>query len=90
MPGVKFMKKFGSSDAAVARIWAVLNPDKPRFAWKPKGGRQEGHVGAQIGQDCGEKISSGRKKCAATVRDEAVKLSLAGGASLPELMKAFK
>ena len=78
LPGVKPVKKFESREVAVTRIWAVVSPE-PR---KPKAGRK--------------KATSGRKepkasKAAATVRDEVVKLlSRAGGATLPELMKAFK
>jgi hypothetical protein len=78
---VKPVKKFETRDVAVTRIWAVLSPDKPQVARKPKAGRK--------------KATSGRKKpkaskAGATVRDEVVKmLSLAGGATLPELMKAF-
>jgi len=82
LPGVKPVRKFESRDVAVMRIWAVLSPDKPKVARKPKASRK--------------KATSGRKepkasKAAATVRDEVVKLlSRAGGATLPELMKAFK
>jgi hypothetical protein len=67
---------------AVSRIWAVLSPDKPQVAWKPKAAHK--------------KATSGRKqrkprKVSNTVRDEAVKLlSRASGATLPELMKAFE
>jgi hypothetical protein len=82
LPGVKPVKKFESRDVAVTRIWAVLSPDKPKVARKLKA--------------AGKKATSGRKqpkprKASNTVRDEAVKLlSRAGGATLPELMKAFK
>jgi hypothetical protein len=79
LPGVKPVKKFESRDVAVTRIWAALSPDKPRVA---KAARK--------------KATSGRKqpkprKASNTVRDEVVKmLSRAGGATLLELMKAFK
>jgi hypothetical protein len=85
LPGVKPVKKFESREVAATRIWAVLSPAMPKVARKPKAG--------------GKKATSGRKqarprmasKAGATVRDEVVKLlSRAGGATLPELMKAFK
>jgi hypothetical protein len=81
LPGVKPVKKLESREVAVSRIWAVLGPE-PR---KPKAGRKKA--------TSGRKQAKPRKasKAGATVRDEAVKLlSRAGGATLPELMKAFK
>jgi hypothetical protein len=36
LPGVKPVMKFESRDVAVTRIWAVLSPDKPQVARKPK------------------------------------------------------
>ena len=79
LPGVKSVKKFESRDVAVTRIWAAFSSHKP--AQKPNAARK--------------KATSGRKQPkpreASKVRDEAVKLmSRAGGATLPELMKAFK
>jgi hypothetical protein len=82
LPGVKPVKKFESREVAVTRIWATLSPDKPKVARKPRAARKS--------------ATSGRKqpkasKAGATVRDEVVKLlSRVGGASLPEMMKAFK
>jgi hypothetical protein len=77
LPGVKPLKKFESREVAVTRIWAALG----KVARKSKAARK--------------KAASGRKqprpRKASKVRDEAVKLlSRAGGATLPELMKAFK
>jgi hypothetical protein len=40
LPGVKPVKKFESRDVAVARTWAVLSPDRPKMARKPKAGRK--------------------------------------------------
>jgi hypothetical protein len=81
---VKPVKKFESRDVAVTRIWAVLSlePVAGKVAGNPKAVRK--------------KVTWGRKqpkasKAGATVRDEVVKmLSRAGGASVPELMQAFK
>jgi hypothetical protein len=85
LPGVKPVKKFESCDAAVTRIWAVLSPDKPKVARKPKAGRKKATSGRK------QPKTSKPRKASNTVRDEAVKLlSRAGGATLPELMKAFK
>src|ERR1700686_5026973 len=41
LPGAKPVKKFESRDVAVTRIWAVLSPDKPKVARKPKAGRMK-------------------------------------------------
>jgi hypothetical protein len=82
LPGVKSVKKFESRDVAVTRTWAVLSHDRPRMARKPKA--------------AGKKATSTRKqpkkpRKASKVRDEAVKLLSRGdGATLPEMMKAFK
>ena len=79
LPGVKPVKKFESRDVAVTRIWAVVSPDKPQVARKPKA----------AGKRKQPKTSKPRK--ASKVRDEVVKLlSRAGGATLAELTKAFK
>jgi hypothetical protein len=82
--GVKPVKKFESRD--VARIWLVLSPDKPQVARKPKAARKARVSGRKPGKTAAKKASSR----GAGMRDEAVKLlSRAGGATLPELMKAF-
>ena len=76
LPNVKPVKKFESREVAVTRIWAVLSPDKPQVARKPKAARKRKQPKASKG--------------GATARAEAVKLlSRAGGATLPEMMKAF-
>ena len=81
LPGVKLVKKFESRDVAVTRIWAALSPDKPQVARKPKAGRKSAASGRK--QPKPRKVSK--------VRDQAVKLlSRAGGATLPEMMKAFQ
>ena len=87
LPGVKPVKKFESREVAVSRIWAVLSPDtaadSPNVARKLKAVRKSATSGRKR-----PKTSKPRK--ASKVRDEAVKLlSRAGGATLPELMKAF-
>jgi hypothetical protein len=85
LPGVKPVKKFESRDVAVTRIWAVLSADKPKVARKHKATRKSATSGRK------QPKPSKASKAGATVRDEAVKLlSRAGGATLPELMKAFK
>jgi hypothetical protein len=45
LPGVKPVKKFESRDVAVTRIWAVLSPDKPQVARKPKAPRKSASSG---------------------------------------------
>jgi hypothetical protein len=87
LPGVKPVKKFESRDVAVTRIWAVLRPDKPKVARKPKAVGKKATSGRKPGKTGAKKAASAGVK----VRDEAVKLlSSEGGATLPELMKAFK
>ena len=90
LPDMKPVKKFESRNVAVTRIWAILSPapdtadDRPKVARKPKAARKSATSGRKPAV---KKAASG----AATVRDEAVKLlSRAGGATLAELMKAFK
>jgi hypothetical protein len=88
LPGVKPVKKFESREVAGSRIWAVLSPDKPKWARKPKAVGKSATSGRKQ-----PKSSKPRKasKAGATVREEVVKLlSRAGGSTLPELMKAFK
>jgi hypothetical protein len=85
LPGVKPVKKFESRDVAVTRIWAPLSPDKPQAARKPKAHRKSAGSGRKLPK------TSKPTKAGATVRDEVVKmLSRAGGATLPERMKAFE
>jgi hypothetical protein len=87
LPDVKPVKKFESRDVAVSRIWAVLSPDKPKVARKPKAAREKATSGRKPGKTATKKAASR----GATVRDEVVKLlSRAGGVSLAEMMKAFK
>jgi hypothetical protein len=98
LPGVKPVKKFESRDVAVTRIWAVVDgqgpatgantaADKPKVARKPKVSRKSATSGRKPGKTAAKKAASAGLK----VRDEAVKLlSRAGGATLPEMMKAFK
>jgi hypothetical protein len=82
LPGVKAVKKFESREVAVTRIWAALSPDKPKVA---KGARKSATSGRKLPK------TSKPRKASSTARDEAVKLlSRAGGATLPEMMKAFK
>lgn len=45
LPGVKPVKKFESRDVAITRIWAVLSPDKPKVARKPKAARKKATSG---------------------------------------------
>src|ERR1700720_1164405 len=89
LPGVKPVKKFESREVAVTRIWAVLSPESP----------SKGTKVARKAKAAGKSATSGRKlpkprkasKAGATGRDQAVKLlSSAGGATLAQLMKAFK
>jgi hypothetical protein len=82
LPSMKSVKKFESRDVAVTRIWAVLSPDRPKVA---RGARKKATSGRK------QPKTSKRTKASNTVRDQAVKLlSRAGGATLEELMKAFK
>jgi hypothetical protein len=86
LPGVKPVKKFESREVAVTRIWAVLSPDKPQVARKPKAVGKSATSGRKPGKTTAKKASSRGP----AVRDEAVKLlSRAGGVSLDELMKKF-
>jgi hypothetical protein len=74
LAGVKPVKKFESREVAVTRIWAVHG----KVARKPKAGRKR------------KQPKASKHRNVSAVRDEAVKLlSRAGGATLPELMKAF-
>ena len=90
LPGVKPVKKFESRDVAVTRIWAALSPELAagKVVRKPKAARKKATSGRKQ-----PKTSKPRKtsKTSATVRYEVVNLlSRAGGATLPELMKAFQ
>lgn len=87
LPGVKPVKKFESREVAVTRIWTVLSPEpaeKTKVARESKAARKKATSGRK------QPKTSKPRKASNTVRDEVVKmLSRAGGATLPELMKAF-
>jgi hypothetical protein len=98
LPDVKPVKKFESREVAVTRIWAIIGgksadtaADKPKVTRKPKAPRKNTTSGRKPGKTAAKKAASGRKNGVGKVRDEVVKmLSRAGGATLAELMKAFK